>query len=503
MSSFQIVERCKRLLNHLGTLPVDIGALMIMVIVGGVYVTTLLPGVGHSGDTAKFQFVGYSLGTPHATGYPTYILLNFLFTRLFLFGSIAYRANLLSALFAICTVYFLYKLLKGQGVSKGLAFIGALTFAFTPTFWLHSLFAEVYTLHILFVAIVCYFLLKWVQSEKDRYLLIACAFYAFSFGNHLTTLMLLPAIGYLVWFNKREVLKDPKYIVLVLAFILLSAAQYLYIVWRTFDADTLYLEMSARNVKGFLWFVSGGQFRWAMFAYTPMEVLTQRIPFFLKQIWSQYSILILFIPFGIFGLRSWRISIFLGLFFATQAFYAINYRIPDIEAYFLPNYFILAIFIVVGISTILNKLPKTYITLAFSFFVLIPVALLVQNWVVVDQHDNLSKIRETIAVLETVGRNALIVTPDYDIFEYLMYYDIAEGWMEEDVYITHDFDIDDLIVYSRGEIPLPLTVQKIQAPPNLEIYLTGLKKNNIVELEAKGFMVEEVRTGLLYYISRD
>ena len=228
MSSFPIVERCKRLLNHLGTLPVDIGALMIMVIVGGVYVTTLLPGVGHSGDTAKFQFVGYSLGTPHATGYPTYILLNFLFTRLFLFGSIAYRANLLSALFAICTVYFLYKLLKGQGVSKGLAFIGALTFAFTPTFWLHSLFAEVYTLHILFAAIVCYFLLKWVQSEKDRYLLIACAFYAFSFGNHLTTLMLLPAIGYLVWFNKREVLKDPKYIVLVLAFILLSAAQYLF-----------------------------------------------------------------------------------------------------------------------------------------------------------------------------------------------------------------------------------------------------------------------------------
>lgn len=503
MPSFPIVERCKRLQNRIETLPVDIGALMIMVLVGGVYVATLLPGVGHSGDTAKFQFVGYSLGTPHATGYPTYTLINFLFTRLFIFGSIAYRANLLSALFAICAVYFLYRLLMGQGVSKGLAFIGAMTFAFAPTFWLHSLFAEVYTLHILFVAVVCYFLLKWVQSLKDRYLLIACAFYAFSFGNHLMTLMLLPAIGYMVWITKREVLKKPKYIALVLAFILLSAAQYLYVVWRTFDTDTLYLETSARNVREFLWFVSGGQFRWGMFAYTPMEVLTQRIPFFLKQIWSQFNILVLFIPFGIFGLRSWRTTIFLGLFFAAQAFYAINYRIPDIEAYFLPNYFILAIFIVAGISTIIKKVPQTYRTLTMSLFVLVPVALLGKNWAVVDQHDKVSKIRETTAVLESVERNALIVTPNYDIFEYLMYYDIAEGWMEKEVYITHDFDIDDLIVYSRGEQPLSLTVQKIQAPPGLDIYLTGVKKINIAEVEDNGFMVEEVREGLLYHITRD
>jgi len=240
-----------------------------------------------------------------------------------------------------------------------------------------------------------------------------------------------------------------------------------------------------------------------MFAYTPMEVLTQRIPFFFKQIWSQFNVFVLFVPFGIFGLRSRRTSIFLGVFFVAQAFYAINYRIPDIEAYFLPNYLILVIFIVVGISAIIKKVPKTYITLVMAFLVLMPMALLIQNWVVVDQHDKIAKIRETTAVLESVASNALIVTPNYDIFEYLMYYDIAEGWMKKDVYITHDFDIDDLIVYSRGEQSLPLTVQNIQAPPGLEIYLTGVKKDNLVEAEEHGFMVEEVREGLLYHIDRD
>jgi len=61
------------------------------------YGATLLPGAGYSGDVAKFQFVGWSLGTPHATGYPAWMLASHAFTRLLPVGSIAWRANLLSA----------------------------------------------------------------------------------------------------------------------------------------------------------------------------------------------------------------------------------------------------------------------------------------------------------------------------------------------------------------------------------------------------------------------
>jgi hypothetical protein len=45
------------------------------------YRATLLTGIG-TGDTAKFQYIGRVLGTPHSTGHPLFILLNAVFVRL-------------------------------------------------------------------------------------------------------------------------------------------------------------------------------------------------------------------------------------------------------------------------------------------------------------------------------------------------------------------------------------------------------------------------------------
>ena len=49
------MDRVKRLIGN--SLPI-----ISVVVVFLVYVFTLLPGVGYSGDTAKFQFVGKVLG---------------------------------------------------------------------------------------------------------------------------------------------------------------------------------------------------------------------------------------------------------------------------------------------------------------------------------------------------------------------------------------------------------------------------------------------------------
>ena len=75
--------------------------LLLAVILGTVYIKTLLPGIGNSGDTAKFAFAGYVWGTAHGNGYPTYRVLNHFFTSLIPIGSLAYRANLLSAVFSV------------------------------------------------------------------------------------------------------------------------------------------------------------------------------------------------------------------------------------------------------------------------------------------------------------------------------------------------------------------------------------------------------------------
>ncbi len=60
-----------------------------------VYVRTLLPGMAF-GDWGEMQSVPHVLGVAHPTGYPTYVVLSWLF-HLVPVGSIAFRANLLSA----------------------------------------------------------------------------------------------------------------------------------------------------------------------------------------------------------------------------------------------------------------------------------------------------------------------------------------------------------------------------------------------------------------------
>ena len=300
---------------------------LLIGLLGAVYWATLLPGVGYSGDTAKFQFIGKVLGTPHATGYPTYVVLNHLFVTLFPFGSLAFKANALSALFSIAATLVLFRILLALDVSGFIAFISALTFGLTRTLWLQSVVAEVYTLHLLYVALVLYFFIRWAQTKQDRHFYTATAIYALSFGNHLTTVTLLPAIVYLVWATDRRVFLDRKKLLWVGGFVMLSALQYTYIFWRVRDPTTPYLEMRPANLQEFAWYMTGARFQAKMFVFSLTELLTQRLPMFLDLLWKQFWLLLPLAIYGLVRFRNRTLNIFLFLCFLANAFYAINYDI--------------------------------------------------------------------------------------------------------------------------------------------------------------------------------
>jgi hypothetical protein len=67
------------------------------------YVLTLAPGV-LDGDSGEWQYMIPLVGVAHSTGYPLYIFLAKFFVSLVPFGSIAYRANLFSAVCAALAV---------------------------------------------------------------------------------------------------------------------------------------------------------------------------------------------------------------------------------------------------------------------------------------------------------------------------------------------------------------------------------------------------------------
>jgi 4-amino-4-deoxy-L-arabinose transferase-like glycosyltransferase len=166
----------------------------VAVFVAALYLSTLAPTVLHYSDETKdaaaIPTTAYVLGIMHPTGYPTYTLLTHLFTYLPV-GDVGYRVNLSSAVFgglAVAVAYAVGLVLSRRVVAAA----GALAFGVSGQFWSQAVIAEVYTLHVLFLALALLVLLLWRERRGDGYLLLAAFVIGLSMSHHLTSGLLLP-----------------------------------------------------------------------------------------------------------------------------------------------------------------------------------------------------------------------------------------------------------------------------------------------------------------------
>lgn len=316
----------------------------------GSYVMTLLPGVGW-GDTAEWQTVPHVLGIPHTTGYPLYIFAGKLFTYL-PFGNIAYRLNLMSAFFAAVAAFFVY--LTVQKLTKDIASAVAsgLIFAFSNTLWSQAVIAEVYTFNAFFVSSVIFFMVMWRLSRNLRWFLIATVLYAFSFGNHLTMITMVPAIFFYILVTDLKIFINWKAILVVVLAIILSASMYLYIPYRSAQDPVFHWIKdwrlsSVENWDGFKDYISGTVFfKKRMFSISMTE-LPKREEMYVKFLSEQFPWVS--IVAGIFGawemIKIFPVSfLFLALIFLGNLAFSMSYQIFDIYVYFIPSYLIISIF---------------------------------------------------------------------------------------------------------------------------------------------------------------
>lgn len=469
-------------------------SVLIGCILGSAYVATLLPGVYTFGDTTKFQYLGRILGTPHSTGYPTYLVLNHLFVRLWPFGSLAQKANLLSAVFTVMAAVVLFKLLLALRVDRFLAVVTSLTFGFTYTVWTQSVIAEVYTLNLLFVATTVSCLVVWHLRRRDGYLLAGLAIYALSFGNHLTMMTFLPAIAWLILVTDASSLLQWRNVAKTAAFVAIGALQYSYIFWRTSVARPGFLEMRASNLEEFWWWVRGGPFTAQMFSFPFEEVVTERLPMTVDFFLREYGVLTPVILLGVVALKNVRLNVYLLLCAAGNLVYAINYDVGDFFVYFIPTYFIAAVYLGLGLDrvgwlvvragTVLaasgyrwaTPLPpgsdQPTLALARAPFVLVPWMLVLANLNAVDQSENTAAAVATEAILREAKANAIIITEGYHYSDYqsLMYYLYGEGREKDNVYALWAAQPDAVVAYLCDGRPLYLPLQKLEVPPGLDVY---------------------------------
>src|SRR3989344_100313 len=180
--------------------------LSILIIFSLLYFLTLpRVNVGYS-DSDELITVGYHLGVAHPPGYPIYSGLVYLFTHLPISGTIAYKAHLLSSLFSLLTLITLFKSAKlifsklhSEILSKVnpnlIAFLTVGVFASSFLFWLYSIIAEVFAMHIFISSLLIYqtiFLVTTLQPiSKARWYLLATTL-GLGISHHQIFILFLP-----------------------------------------------------------------------------------------------------------------------------------------------------------------------------------------------------------------------------------------------------------------------------------------------------------------------
>ena len=177
----------RSLLNRILSAP-GLGILAFLV-----YLRTLAPGV-YGFDSGELATGAYTLGIVHPPGYPVYLLLGRLFAFLPV-GSVAYRLNLMSAVFGALTVALVFRLCRRFTGNRLAAWAAAGLLAFSNYFWRMALVAEVYTLQTAFLALNLNLLLDWGRSGDRRLLWWFGLGYGLSLSVHTSAVLFAPVFG--------------------------------------------------------------------------------------------------------------------------------------------------------------------------------------------------------------------------------------------------------------------------------------------------------------------
>jgi len=412
-----------------------------------VYMTTRTPVVQFI-DSGELAVVCRMLGIAHPTGYPLYTLLGRLFCLLPL-GEVVFRVTLMSLIFSCFSgaVLFFALLVMGrhllQGVKKDswlviwVAWLASLIFSFTPTLWSQATSNEVYSLNVLFYSLIILLVLLWRTSRKaavgERIFFLLSFVYGLSFGNHMSTVLLLPAIVYISAVTLGKRLFSTRRMIYILALFILGLSVYLFLPIRSAQNPL----MDWGNPETWATFkrhVTGWQYQVWMFAGSAAE-LSNNLTNFVKLFFHQFPIYLL--PLSLVGI--WRMLVccrriltFLLIVFLGNVLYGINYGIPDIDPYFLGAFLANAVFIGAGLHFVFQiiadlKMRRGFGHVILTLFILLPLISLKRNHFEEDRSRNHFARDFASNIARSTKKDAIILTNVWDHYSPWLYLRFVES----------------------------------------------------------------------------
>jgi tetratricopeptide (TPR) repeat protein len=242
-----------------------IAAGIVFFVTLGVYIATLAPNVTLE-DSGELITAAAKFGVGHPPGYPLWTMSGFLLSHLLPFGGLAWRINLLCALFGAISNAVLTLLACHSGrwllqrwtepehqaaVRPYVFYMGllvGLVIGFSDVMWSQAVISAVHgTLNALFINLVLLFFYLWMIEPKRTHRLILAVF-VFSLGltNHHTLVQIIPAFlffGALLLEVTPAILSKPSqapqgiFLSVFLAVNLFSLSILIYISWLSGDNE--------------------------------------------------------------------------------------------------------------------------------------------------------------------------------------------------------------------------------------------------------------------------
>ena len=331
------------------------------------YAATLPRGVVLE-DDGLFLMAGAEFGIAHPPGYPLYTLICHLFMQLS-FGSPAMLGHLSSAALGALACGALYLCARLMGATKPPALIGAWLFGASGHVWSQAIIAEVYTLNALLFFAAYALILRGVRKPWRTWPWVsAAAAYGLSLANHWPLMVLaLPGLALAALPVRKALL--PK-LPLLLAVALVSASlPYAWMVARSWQEPFISFYGPIKDWGAFWHYFSRSGY--AEIDANPIAGWRDRFAFigwFGQQAFWQVTPLGL-VPslLGLFALLRRRLTeamagalVFLGNSVALLLLLEFEFdfhRIAIFRPYSLVCYGLLALWLAVGLTFALERLP--------------------------------------------------------------------------------------------------------------------------------------------------
>jgi len=436
------------------------------------------------GDSGELVAAAATLGIPHPSGYPLYVVLGKLWTLLVPVGSVAFRMSLFSAAAAAAACGVVFWLCRRLGLQAWAAAAAALLLAFSPSFWGEANIQRVYALNALFVAFATAAAFAWHRSREARALVLAFFLCGLGATNHTFMAIFALALALFAIATAPALMKDWWTALRAGGAFAVGLLPYAYLPLRS-GADPVLDWGNPETLSNFIAVVLRRGFWGRAFIRGPGDLPVIAGDYLrglgVETLWAGAILALIGAVVG--WRRRWPVLLPLLVMAGNLAALVIHGSRADIfiwHRYYIPSYLMAAVLAGMGAQALCERLPRRLLLLPL----VVPLVLLVTGWRDFDR--SRYRIAEDFsrALLSTLPPGAHLAASDDNILFVLIYLHFVEGARP---------DIN-LLLQGAGDARLPPLLFNPDTDP---LFLTHHPNWSVAGLEVApvGLAFKTVRAG--------